>query len=121
MVGEKITPLRVHFEVGISIAGRSHNALELASSTKAQPARQQSTFSIISRLALARLLFVTQLFDPIRDRIIVAVGDKFTHPSDVCHKSSSLISELMGSSGFRVKHGSEIAPRRRGGRGVKSF
>src|SRR6266545_3324839 len=91
MVGEKITPLRVHFEVGISIAGRSHNALELASSTKAQPARQESTFSVISRLALTRLLFVTKLFDPIGDRIIVAVRNSFTHPSDVCHNSSSFL------------------------------
>jgi hypothetical protein len=97
MIGEKITPLRVHFEVGISIAGRSHNALKLASSTKAQPARQQSTFSIISRFALARLLFVTQLFDPLRDRIIVAVGDKFTHASDICHKSFSLTTEILRS------------------------
>src|SRR5258705_352330 len=90
MVGEQITPFRVHLEVAVSIAGGADDMFQLASSTKTQPARQQFSLGVILRLALVWLALVAQFFDPIGDRIVVAVGDNFSRASDVSHKFSSL-------------------------------
>src|SRR5688500_6633461 len=64
MVGEQVTPFRVHLEVAVGIAGGADDMFQFSSSTKAQPARQQFSLGVILRLALVRLAALAQFFDP---------------------------------------------------------
>src|SRR5262245_7337972 len=87
MIGEHKTPFVVHVEVRVSVTSRADDGLKLAPAAVAQPAAEQLAFGGILGLALVCVSFPAKLLDPFANRVVVTVGDRFPHTSDVRHKT----------------------------------
>src|SRR6266404_923149 len=85
MLGEKITPFAIHFEVRHGVTRRADRDFELVATAVCQPARQTLALLVVFGRPLDIVAAFAQCLDLRADRIVLAVGDLFSNSSDICH------------------------------------
>ena len=96
MLGEKITPFGIHFEVRHGVTRRADRDFELVAAAVRQPARQTFALLVVFGRPLDIIAAFAQCFDLRADRIVLAVGDLFSNSSDIfCHDNLLKISYFI--------------------------
>ena len=87
VLGEKITPLGIHFEVSHGVTCRADRDFELVAAAVRQPARQTLALLVVFGRPLDVVAVFAQCLDLRADRIIFAVGDLFSNASYIRHSN----------------------------------